>query len=55
MTRLTKTVRSIRCDTTVGAAAAAAAAGEVELVNDMQCNAVQRSAPRSHAMRLGAI
>lgn len=53
MTRLTKTVRSIRCDTTVGAAAAAA--GEVELVNDMQCNAVQRSAPRSHAMRLGAI
>lgn len=54
MTRLTKTVRSIRCDTTVGAAAAAAA-GEVELVNDMQCNAVQRSAPRSHAMRFGAI
>lgn len=52
MTRLTETMRSIRCDTTVGAAAAA---GEVELVNDMQCNAVQRSAPRSHAMRLGAI
>lgn len=45
-------MRSIRCDTTVKAAAAA---GVVELVNDMQCNAVQRSAPRSHAMRLGAI